>query len=355
MKDVLLSALEGAGKRPLSLMGERGETIIVLPHGGRVLGLFSAVSDRNFLWTTAAFSSVESTREHFASHLWCNSGGDRTWLAPEIDFFYPLYPDTTKKYYQPRELDPGNFTVVETPLQITLTNEFELCSFRGGWTAPLRITKSIRTTSDPLARGSGASLSRDLEFAGYQLRTSLELLKTSDKQRRIGLWNLLQLPGGGEMIVPLYRSIEPVIYFGNIPAGALRHDDRFVRYRTSAPGEQKIGVDALAVAGRAGYVLQEASASETASLVVRSFAVDASGPYVDAPLHSPEKGGHAFQACNINTDYLGYFAELEYHVPAIGGAPDIQRSDDVSEVWAYRGTPELIDAAAHELLGINLR
>jgi hypothetical protein len=353
-KAQLIAALEGAGKEPLSLTGARGETILVLPHGGRVIGVYSAQSGKNFVWTSAAISGTELACEHFASDRWCNSGGDRTWLAPEIDLFYPHFPDTGKQYFQPREFDPGQYKAVRSSSHITLTNTLKIHSFRRGWTAPARITKTIRTTTDPLSLGVSKEFFKDLEFSGYRLESSLELLESGGNDCQAGLWNLLQLPGGGELIVPLYGPTQPVTYFGDIPAGDIRIDETCVRYRMSAPNEQKIGVDALAVCGRAGYILDDADNPEDASLVIRSFTVDASGPYVDVPLHNPKSGGHAFQACNINADYLGYFAELEYHVPAIGGgAGGLTRSDDVSEVWAYRGPRKAINAAAVSLLGIQ--
>ena len=350
----LVAALNDAGQRPLTLVGDRGETILVLPHGGRVLGLFSAESDKNFLWTSATISTGELAREHFASDCWCNSGGDRTWLAPEIDFFYPHFPDTARQYFQPRQVDPGHHAALQTDSRILLENYLTIPSFRRGWSAPLRIAKTVRKTADPLAQGSSASLAGKLEFAGYALHTTLELLSDRHDRCEIGLWNLLQLPGGGEMIVPIYRPTTPVVYFGDIPQGHLRSDDHFVRYRMSAPNEQKIGVDALAVSGRAGYVIDDADDPNLAALVVRSFSVDPSGRYVDVPLHTPDGGGHAFQACNIDADYLGRFAELEYHVPAIGGESGMLRCDDISRVWGYRGPREAIAAAAYELLGVEL-
>ncbi|RIK79841.1 MAG: hypothetical protein DCC67_10000 [Planctomycetota bacterium] len=350
----MIAALEGAGQRPLSLAGDSGETIVVLPHGGRVLGLYSAASDQNFLWTSAAVSSAKLAREHFPSDRWFNSGGDRTWLAPEIDFFYPHYPDTSRQYFQPRQLDPGHYDAAASDAQVILRNELSMHSFRRGWNAQLRITKTISVTSNPLARGATAPLAARLQFAGYRLQTRLEMLHSDDDCCRVGLWNLLQLPGGGEMLVPVFHETEPVVYFGDIPAGDLCSDSRCVRYRMSAPGEQKIGIDALAATGRAGYVLEDPVDRSRATFVVRSFSVDASGPYVDVPLHRPDAEGHAFQACNIDADYLGRFAELEYHAPAIGGKGAPRYGDDVSQVWAYRGSREAIAQAAMELLGVTV-
>ena len=353
-KQELSEALERANRPPLSLVGESGDSVLVLPHGGRILGLYSSASDKNFLWTSAAISSAELAREHFGSDRWCNSGGDRTWLAPEIDFFYPHYPDTGRQYLQPRQLDPGRFVASRTPTQIMLENSLAIHSFRRGWTQSIRVRKTVNMVANPLTVCGLERPAAELEFAGYQLHTSLELLDASAAEVEIGIWNLLQLPGGGEMIVPTYRPTTPVVYFGDIPSGDLRTEPRCVRYRMSAPNEQKIGIDALALTGRAGYVLEDNDNPTVASLVVRNYASNLVGPYVDVPTHSPERGGHAFQACNIDADYLGHFAELEYHAPAIGGGNGLRRSDDVSQVFAYRGPREAIAQAAQALLGVEI-
>lgn len=353
-KQQLIESLECAGRSPLKLVGESGDTVLVLPHGGRVLGLYSCASSKNFLWTSAAIASPALAREHFGSGRWCNSGGDRTWFAPEIDFFYPHYPDTGRQYLQPRQLDPGRFVASRTPTQIILENTLGIHSFRRGWTQSIRVRKTVSMVANPLAGCGVADLAAELEFAGYQLHTSLELLDAPAAEVEIGIWNLLQLPGGGEMIVPTYQPTTPVVYFGDIPGGDLRTEKRCVRYRMSAPNEQKIGIDAVALTGRAGYVHEDDNDPTIASLVVRNYANNLVGPYVDVPTHSPERGGHAFQACNIDADYLGHFAELEYHAPAIGGRNGLRRSDDVSQVFAYRGPWEMIAQAAQTLLGVVL-
>jgi len=50
-KDQLLSVLKAAGHQPRVVASEDGAALAVLPHGGRILGLFSDESDTNFLWT----------------------------------------------------------------------------------------------------------------------------------------------------------------------------------------------------------------------------------------------------------------------------------------------------------------
>jgi hypothetical protein len=54
--------------------------------------LFSQDSESNFYWVNPALSTLASARELFAGAGWQNTGGDRTWLSPEIDLFFPAIP-----------------------------------------------------------------------------------------------------------------------------------------------------------------------------------------------------------------------------------------------------------------------
>ena len=63
-----------------------------------------------------------------------------------------------------------------------------------------------------------------------------------------------------------------------------------------------------------GYLFEQGGRS---ALIVRNFAVNPSGEYVDVPWKDPGYLGFSTQACNVNSG-LGQFSELEYHIPAIG-------------------------------------
>src|SRR5512146_373682 len=108
-----METLEAAGRGTVLREYPDGTRILVMPHGGRLLGLFGSRTDENFLWTNPALDAVGSAQALFESVTWHNSGGDRTWVSPELDFFFPKYPDLSV-YRQPPELDPGNYTLVES-------------------------------------------------------------------------------------------------------------------------------------------------------------------------------------------------------------------------------------------------
>jgi hypothetical protein len=86
------------------------------------------------------------------------------------------------------------------------------------------------------------------------------------------------------------------------------------------------------------------------ALIVRNFAVNPSGEYVDVPWKETDYFGFAVQACNVNSN-LGQFSELEYHLPAIGGATGRTRCGDETQIWAFRGSPADIDRICALLLG----
>ncbi len=343
-KSVLLNVLKAVGKPARVVVNPDGTEVLLLPYGGRVLGLFARGSEENFYWTNSALRSVETAKAFYASAEWHNSGGDRTWLAPEVDVFLPNYP-SRDKYVQPRELDPGHYRVEGDGARLRLINRLTLTLSRSHRRVELEITKSFGPAPNPLRheRGGGP---KDVEYAGYTQHTSLAIVG-GDERSPVGLWNLVQMPHGGELLVPTFSRADPKLVFGDIPAEDLVVSDRLVRYRMRQTGEHKIAFRAVAMTGRVGYVFEQ---GERWALIIRNFVVNPSGEYVDVPWDDPADLGYAAQACNVDSR-LGQFSELEYHIPAIGGDTGCTRCDDAAQVWAFRGSKKAIAAAGKTLLG----
>ncbi len=341
----LLDVLKAVDKPVQTVTNPDGTIVLMLPYGGRVLGLYAPDSEENFYWTHPALNSADTARAFYGSKEWHNSGGDRTWLAPEVDIFLPDYPKTDT-YFQPRELDPGNYQVAPKGGRFQLVNTLTVKLSRPGRSVNLRISKSVGAAPNPLRFEKGVDLGA-LAYAGYAQFTSLEMLDDNVKESpMIGLWNLVQMPHGGDLLIPTYSRTEPKIWFGKIFPEDLIVGDRLIRYKMRASGEHKLGVRAIATAGRVGYLYGGAGNS---ALIVRSFRVNPSGEYVDAPWKDPGDLGYSTQACNVNSK-LGAFSELEYHIPAIGGKSGLGRCDDEAQVWAFRGPSEQITAVAQRLL-----
>lgn len=346
MLNRLTKVLAGAGKPAAVVSGPDGARILVLPHGGRILGLFAPGSDANFFWTNPVLDNARSARAFFGSGQWCNTGGDRTWLAPELDYFFPRYPARTP-YFQPRQLDPGRYSCVRAGAGVRLENRLALRCYRTGETLRLTIVKQIEPAAAILPPGLDGPRLGKLQCAGYTQRSSLAIAGKAGRAI-VGLWHLLQLPHGGQMLIPTYRRVQPQIFFGAIPLSELAVTDRLIRYSMTRAGEQKIGVPALSVTGRVGYLYR---AGPSWALVVRNFSVNPLAYYGDLPWNDPDDPGSAVQACNVSNAELGHFSELEYHLPSIGGKGGARVSEEISQVWAFRGPKAAIRKLADRLLG----
>jgi hypothetical protein len=343
----LIETLAAVGKPTETWESTDGTRALVLPYGGRILGLFAPGDDENFFWTHTALGNATTAREFYDGKQWHNSGGERTWLAPEVDFFFPEFPDL-KTYFQQRELDPGRYEVSKKNGVFSWTNRAELMLSRNKRKVDIEITKSLAPAPNPL-RYDREPADSTVKYAGYTLHATLQL-RGSGPAPQVGLWHLAQMPHGGDMLVPTFFRSQPKIYMGTISSADLIVDDHLVRYKMRATGEHKLGIRAAAVTGRAGYLYK--SGSET-SLVVRNFSVNPSGEYIDVPWVETDNFGFAFQACNVNSG-LGAFSELEYHVPAAGPSDGQSRSEDQSQMWAFRGPDQAVRSIAQRLLAADI-
>jgi hypothetical protein len=263
-----------------------------------------------------------------------------------MDFFYPNYP-TPDVYFQPREFDPGSYVLRREDDGILLESNFRVRCARSGGSPHVAISKRITPASNPVAEISSASA---FQYAGYTLTTTLRILD-NPSAARFNLWTLLQLPHGGEMIIPSYSRSPVERFMGEITPGDVKIEDRFVRYRMRQRGEYKIGLPAVALTGRVGYLYEH---GDDASLVVRSIQINPSAAYLDTPFSNPAVVGSAVQACNVDSG-LGQFSELEHHAPAVGGDTNPATSTDVAQLWAYTGKRAEIEELARTLLGSDLR
>src|ERR1700683_3789321 len=127
----LTASLAAAGKEVASLSFSDGTRVLVMPYGGRVLGLFAPGDQCNFLWVNPVLGTAAAARDFLGSPRWQNSGGERTWLGPELDFFYPRFPDLAE-YRPPDPLDRNVFAVAIEEGLIRLSSSFSVKSRRGG-------------------------------------------------------------------------------------------------------------------------------------------------------------------------------------------------------------------------------
>lgn len=342
--------LADVDKAPTPFTMSDGSRLLLLPYGARVLALATAKSDDNFFWTNPLLSEADTARRLFAEIGWHNTGGDRTWLAPELDIFFA--DATSTRYRQPLQLDMSNYSVERLAGGIQLSRSMALYLARSNREVDLRLTKWFGPAANPLRHERDLNrIIGSVDYAGYTQRVTLQSLgDTTTSPPRIGIWNLIQFPPGGRMIVPLYSPAIPQSCFGNLPTDRVVIGERLLQVDVNFPGTHKIAVKALALCGRAAYAYCQ---RDHWNLIVRNFSVDPSGDYVDVQRFDPDDFGYGFQMCRVDEPEFGSFCEMEYHAPALGTPPTPEQSEDVSQLWAFRGSREVINVIAHKLLGTN--
>jgi len=346
----LIETLKTTGNKTQIYESGDGTRLLVLPYGGRVLGLYTENNDQNFYWVNPELQDRESAQKLFARDGWHNTGGDRTWLAPELDIFFPDYPDV-QRHWEPPQLDASEYVTEDDDGVLSLRQTMTLHLARSARDVELELTKVLGPAPNPLRYERRLKQQQaTVEYAGYTLRVHLTLFDDALSPPQLAVWNLVQLPWGGELLVPTYSRTQPRVLFGEIPPENLVCHDRLMRFKVNLQGEHKLAVRAVSTTGRSGYVYQSGS---QCSLVIRNFAVNPSGMYVDVPKDEPEDLGYSVNAVNVKSR-LGDFCEMEYHAPALGHDMESARGTDVSQMWAFRGARDDIDIIARELLGSGL-
>jgi hypothetical protein len=329
------------------LPGAEGGVVLVASAGARILRLTDAAGF-DHLWLHPALEAGQPVPPR-ESDGWLNFGGDRTWIAPELHFFVRDRTRAMETYAVPSRLDPGAYVLEAGEDDVRLA---QTCTLRDylGEDAPLRIEKTIRTAANPLRDLNAPELAAGAEYVGYSQVTTLALPEEAPSGARVGLWHLAQVPPGGVIGIPLTQPRAPRLYFGVPAPGQLEEMPAGVRLRVDGQTMLKIGLQAANVFGRMGYLRE--TGPETSALLIRNFAVNPSGQYLDAPWDDPTETelGYAAQ-CYTDDGALGGFGELEYHAPGVGAWTGLAACTDESQVWGFQGPMETISEIARQLLG----
>jgi len=325
----------------------------VLPYGARVLGLFPA--DRpNLLWVHPMLHHLSTASQFLKTPGWINLGGDRTWISPERDINVRDLRDPWNSYQFPEAIDPGNFTVQTRGRDVRLATKAELRHHRSGGTFRIQLEKTIRMAPNPLRHDPEAqTVLERVAYSGFEQSTTLSYVSRKSSFRpAISLWDAVELPAGGQVLIPTVGSTLPRDFFEPTGPRHLIASPSGLRFVFDAHERHKIAVRATSLCGgRAGYFRR--LARDEATLVVRNFALDPSGEYVDSPWDDPHDRGYALE-CYNDSGLNGDYGELEYHSPAIGEGTERGVCFDRAQLWGFQGSEVLIAEIMRRLLSSPL-
>ena len=328
-----IKTLAELGKSPLLL-----NKICILPFSGRVMGLYPQ-EDLNVFWINPALNATASASDLLTSGKWTNLGGDRTWISPEIELFIPDLASPRESYQVPACIDPANYQVLfhhrnMVELETTLMVNF----FRSDCKTGLLLNKRITELDIP-----DFPLPPEVSSAGYELKCTLSALGIFSPAVRPAIWNLLQVPGGGNIVVPVRNQSIPASFFGR---QQYRHggDHICAAIPVLADG-YKFGIHAEHCSGLMLYLNLTAPQP---FMVVRRFNVGFADEYFDVPFSNSQQPG-SVQQVYVDDGTYGGFGEMEYHSTAI--MPGIcAKITDICTTWSFTGSATKLKDLSETLL-----
>jgi len=324
--------------------------LIISQLGARILGPFLSSNSESIFWLNRSLAAPDSFKTFLASAEW-NLGGERIWIAPEIQYLVRDRSDFWGSIRVPEQMDPGHYSLEQTsPNQCLLTQEIMLEAHnlaRGQ--KELRVQKSIHQVEDPLRHLSNyEALIDGIQFGGYEQIVSLSEKNLDDINSEV--WNLVQLNPGGQLLIPASPHVEHSDYFEPIDEQYQIVHSHHLSLKITGDRRYKVGYKAAHVFGRLAYFNH--LDHDQAYLIVRNFFNNPAAPYVEEPADRPGRRGHSIHVYNDGGD-LGGFGELECNGQTIGGATGRTSTTDQFVLWLYVGAANKVKQLIPHLLGIK--
>lgn len=324
--------------------------IVISEWSGRVLGPFLSEDSESVFWTNSALADAASFTA-FRESGGIDLGGERMWIAPEIQYNVQDRNNFDGSYRLPAPVDPGQYALSQCgPRLWCLEQDITLQAYNvASGQKRLHIERMLNPAHDPL-RGLSRydELVDGVIFAGYEQTVTLSEAQTDAIASQS--WLLIQVNPGGVALIPFTASPEATDYYE--PVGALQSiQAHHVRLNITGQQRYKTGYKAACTTGRLGYFNRLAGGR--AYLIVRCFFNNPSTIYAEEPAHRPGFLGDSIHVYN-DSGALGGFGELECAGQTIGGPAGKPTMTDQFLVWLYVGPDAKIDAISRVLLGIEL-
>lgn len=347
----IVAALDHNRLPYLTFTLQHNVSLIVTQRGGRILGPFLSPTAGSILWTNKAFATPAALAEFLESGDW-NLGGERIWIAPEIQYLVRDRSDFWGSIRVPEQMDPGQYRLDQSgPNQVRLEQQItlEANNLASGHKA-LHITKLIAPVEDPLrSLSSYEALLEGVTFAGYEQVVTLTESGTDDIVSES--WNLIQLNPGGQLLIPASPQVEYSDYFEPVDDDYQKIEANHVRVNITGDRRFKVGYKAAQIFGRLAYFNRLDGGR--AYLLVRNFFNNPASIYAEEPPGQPGNRGHSIHVYNDDGG-LGGFGELEVSGQTIGGATGRSTSTDQYVMWLYIGPVAKVKQLIPHLLGMSI-
>ena len=162
----------------------------------------------SIFWTNNSFANPDSFKRFLNSGDW-NLGGERIWIAPELQYAVPDRSNFFDSYSLSPQVDPGQYVLDEAKRQQwRLRQDMTLDVYiPAGKQKELHLDRLIRRAEDPLRNLSHhQDLIDGVVFAGYEQLTTLSEVEHDGLMSQT--WNVIQLNPGGVLLIATFFSAE---------------------------------------------------------------------------------------------------------------------------------------------------
>ncbi len=319
--------------------------LLVLERGGRVFGPFIGES-KGVFWANNIWNDTESFRTFLHKHEW-NTGGDRIWIGPEIQFHIQNRQDVAHSEQIPSSTDPGSYRLRVDNDKAVLRQKNRLKAYNiAQGTIALGIEKTIRPAANPLRKRADAEkLLDEVEYCGYTQKVTLKIRHGGKVSAEA--WNITQVDPPGDILIPVTDAAEYIDFYDPIDDNHLQNGTDVTRLKATGDCRYKVGLKAAQVQGDILYFGEQ---DGKPYLYVKRFF---SNPSAD---HAEESaallGENGFSTYVYNDDgRIGGFSELECNLQPVGGTARRLQSCDVICNWFFFGETEKLDKIMKALTG----
>ena len=342
----ILEVFEHCGMRCEVLEIGDGWHIVVTQHGGHVFGPFSEEYPEGIFWIPESIRDENAYKRLVDERIW-NTGGDRIWIAPEIQFNIKDRSRFRETLNQPKTMDPGCFTMERRGDRVYLSQSLNMESYNTvEGTIHLDFQRMVHKAENPLRKLADAdALMEGLSYCGYE--QVLDLQASSQQDIYAESWDLLQIRPKGTLFIPMYRPTCGTDHYE--PVG--NHEycvENGVCLKITGDSRYKIAYKAASLTGRFGYLAD--SETDDSYLIIINYPNNPSALYSEEPPLIAGDTGYSIHVYNDDGN-SGGFAEMECNMQTIGRPTGIDRSIERVVKWVFAGPKDKLLAVAGVLLG----
>lgn len=344
-KNTLIKRLEESNIKYLSVKLDRGYECIVTERGGRIFGPFSKKDKYGILWISEVFKDSKTFKQFLKDGLW-NVGGDRLWIAPELQFSVKNRNKFWETLKVDKNIDPGRYKLSLKNNAAFLKQKINLkADILAKGEVSIAIERIIKEAPNPIRELKNSNdLMKDVTYCGFEQEINIETIKGYDIP--LEGWNLTQIYPKGYLYILSSPNVEYADYY-EPSKRFIKTYPNFVRMQITGRDRYKVGFKSCQIYGRMIYLTKH---NDTSCIIIKNFPNNPSSFYREEPPF--QKNNRGFSLHVYNDDGMsGGFAEMECNMQSIGGKSGYLKSRDRVSTWIYLGEGKKLNRITEKLCG----